>query len=273
MAKPDFQNSRLQAPPRPSPAAPWGWVLVGLLLGALVGVFQWAPARWLAQAVAAGSSQRFLLTDAQGTLWNGSAQLTLSGGQASRDSVRLPGRFYWHVRLGWGYWQVSLRADCCAAQPQLARVIPGWRSWTVQVDASDSYWPAQALAGLGTPWNTVQPQGQIHINTPGLQLQSALQRVRLDGSLTLEVQNLSSRISTLQPLGSYRLEVQGGSTTQMNLRTLNGSLLLQGQGQWADGRFHFEGDARSDADHEAELSNLLNIIGRRDGARSVITLG
>ena len=32
-------------------------------------------------------------------------------------------------------------------------------------------------------------------------------------------------------------------------------------------------DAADEAAHEAELSNLLNIVGRREGARSVITLG
>jgi general secretion pathway protein N len=35
----------------------------------------------------------------------------------------------------------------------------------------------------------------------------------------------------------------------------------------------FRGEARASANEEAALSNLLNIIGRRDGARSVISIG
>jgi general secretion pathway protein N len=35
----------------------------------------------------------------------------------------------------------------------------------------------------------------------------------------------------------------------------------------------FNGEATSAAEHQSALSNLLNIIGRRDGARSVIKLG
>ena len=273
MARPDFQHSRLTVPVRQGPPAPWGWACVGIFLGCLLAIVVWAPARWLTGAVSDWSASRVVLSDAHGTVWNGSAQLTLGGGQDSRDSARLPGRFYWRLRPGLREWQLSLRADCCAEQAQNAHLSPGWNGWTLRLDASDSYWPAEALVGLGTPWNTVQPQGQIHVSTAGLQLQSALQRIRMDGVLTLELQDLSSRLSTLQPLGSYRLDFQGGPTTQLLLRTQSGSLQLQGQGQWAEGRLHFEGDARADADHEAELFNLLNIIGRRDGARSVITLG
>jgi general secretion pathway protein N len=35
----------------------------------------------------------------------------------------------------------------------------------------------------------------------------------------------------------------------------------------------FRGEARSATVDEAALSNLLNIIGRRDGARSIISIG
>ena len=84
---------------------------------------------------------------------------------------------------------------------------------------------------------------------------------------------LSSSLSTLRPLGSYRLLLSGGDQPTLDLRTLQGSLQLQGMGRWTAGHLRFVGEARADAAHEAELSNLLNIMGRRDGARSVITLG
>ena len=74
-------------------------------------------------------------------------------------------------------------------------------------------------------------------------------------------------------LGSYRLLLQGGEQATLDLRTVEGSLQLQGMGRWTAAHLRFVGEARADADHEAELSNLLNIMGQRDGARSVITLG
>jgi general secretion pathway protein N len=36
---------------------------------------------------------------------------------------------------------------------------------------------------------------------------------------------------------------------------------------------HFSGSASAAPDREAALANLLNIIGRRSGARSIITIG
>ena len=46
-----------------------------------------------------------------------------------------------------------------------------------------------------------------------------------------------------------------------------------GTGQWVGGRLRFEGVASAAPDRLEALSNLLNIIGRRDGARSVIKVG
>jgi general secretion pathway protein N len=197
----------------------------------------------------------------------------LAGGGGSRDIVRLPGRVHWDLEAGLGALYVRLRADCCTEQALVLEFRPGWRQWSLQLQPGESHWPAEILAGLGTPWNTVQLRGNLNVSTTGLRVASVLQRVQVEGAMTLDAARLSSRLSTLRPLGSYRLQLQGGEAARLELRTLQGSLQLQGQGQWTAGRLHFEGTASADAAHEAELSNLLNIMGRRDGARSVITLG
>jgi general secretion pathway protein N len=216
-----------------------------------------------------------VLRESQGTLWHGSAQLGLAGGSGSgsSDSARLPGRIQWDLAVGLGGVQLALRADCCTTQAQQLTLTPGLRNWRVSLAAGESTWPAAVLSGLGTPWNTVQLQGPLLLKTPGLSLVSAVDRITLEGSLSVELPALSSRLSTLRPLGSYRLQVSGGEQPSLDLRTLQGSLQLQGTGQWTAAHLRFEGEARADAAHEAELSNLLNIMGRRDGARSVITLG
>jgi general secretion pathway protein N len=151
---------------------------------------------------------------------------------------------------------------------------PGWSHWQLRVDAHESTWPAALLSGLGTPWNTLQPEGALAVSTPGFSLQGALGRWTLEGAVDVQARDLSSRLSTLRPLGSYRLALTGGGQQPgLELSTLRGSLRLSGQGQWTSGRLHFVGEARADEAHQPELSNLLNIMGRRDGARSVISLG
>jgi general secretion pathway protein N len=48
---------------------------------------------------------------------------------------------------------------------------------------------------------------------------------------------------------------------------------LSGQGQWIAQRLRFNGVASAEPARVEALSNLLNIVGRRDGARSIITVG
>ena len=143
----------------------------------------------------------------------------------------------------------------------------------LQVSDSTSTWPAHLLSGLGTPFNTIAPQGELALRTQGLTLDWVAGRLQVAGLAQLDAQDLSSRLSTLRPMGSYRFTLSGGAATELNLSTLQGSLQLSGRGQWVGGKLRFVGEASSTPEHQAALSNLLNIIGRRDGARSVIKLG
>jgi general secretion pathway protein N len=59
----------------------------------------------------------------------------------------------------------------------------------------------------------------------------------------------------------------------LSLSTDSGPLQLSGSGTWGPAGVRFRGEARASEAERAALSNLLNIIGRRDGARSVISIG
>ena len=59
----------------------------------------------------------------------------------------------------------------------------------------------------------------------------------------------------------------------LTLSTLQGHLQLSGSGQWVGLRLRFTGEASANPDHEAALANLLNVIGRRQGTRSLLSLG
>jgi len=269
--------ARTHRSPTASRHGAWAFAAAGALLGALWASVQFAPARWLQQAALAASAGRVELSDASGTLWQGSARLALRGGAGSSDAASLPGRVQWELRPRLDglqpTLQVRLHADCCTHQAQELALVPGLRSWSLQLAPGESTWPAALLAGLGTPWNTVQLQGPLRLSTEGLRLQSSVDRLQVEGALQLDLPGLSSRLSTLRPLGSYRLQLQGGEQPTLVLQTTEGSLQLQGTGRWTAAHLRFEGEARADPAHEAELSNLLNIMGRRDGSRSVITLG
>ncbi|MFM9880772.1 MAG: type II secretion system protein N [Burkholderiaceae bacterium] len=249
----------------------WAWA--GGLLGLLLGLVVFAPAAWLALAVATATQGQVLLADARGSIWQGSAQLVLTGGQGSKDAAALPDRLGWQLRPAWQGLRLALNAPCCTPQPLRLQVQLGLGRIAVQLEDQRSVWPAALLAGLGTPWNTVQAEGELVLASQGLSVEWFEGRLVIGGNAELLAKHLSSRLSTLRPMGSYRMTLSGGTPSNLQLSTLEGALQLSGQGRWVGSRLRFEGTASAAPEREAALSNLLNIIGRRNGAQSLITLG
>jgi len=233
-----------------------------------------APARWLAALVRQASGEHVVLAAPRGGFWQGSAQLVFSGGTGSRDAMALPGQVGWRIRPSWNGLSLQLNAECCAQQPLQLSVMPaGWGGVRLALADGQSQWPAGLLAGLGTPWNTVQVQGQLVASTQGFTVQWRQGALSLAGRVQLDATKISSRLSTLQPMGSYRLTLQGGTSSTLELNTLEGSLQLSGQGQWIGQRLRFDGTASATPESVDSLSNLLNIIGRRNGATAIIKVG
>lgn len=242
---------------------------MGLLLAGVL----FAPARWLATTVEQAAQGRVRLSDARGTVWTGSAQLQLSGGPGSTDSTALPSRVEWRLRPTWNGIVAALGAACCTEQPLLLQISPRWAGARLALTDGQSRWPAALLSGLGTPWNTLQFDGDLLLATQGLSVEWVEGRLSVAGRADLTAQRLSSRLSTLRPMGSYRITLDGGDTPAIRLDTLEGSLQLTGTGQWVGSRLRFSGTATAAPEREAALSNLLNIIGQRSGARSIIKIG
>lgn len=244
------------------------------MLGLLLATSLFAPAAWLSYALASASNGHVLLSDAQGTVWQGSAQLVLSGGAGSRDATTLPGRIQWRLYPSLPMnLQASLQADCCTTQAVNLLISPHWNGATAVVQPSQSTWPATLLAGLGAPFNTIDLQATLKLSTQTLTIIWLDQQLRLEGQAELDALDASTRLSTLRPVGSYRVNLQGGQTPTLSLQTLSGSLQLSGTGQFTRNRWRFNGEASAAPNHEAALSNFLDIIGRRVGPRSIITLG
>jgi general secretion pathway protein N len=254
--------------------------LAGALAGALLALLVWPPAAWLARAAASASGERLLLADARGTLWAGSAVLVLTGGPGSRDAAALPGRVHWTLGLDGAALALTLRQDCCIERALRLRVQGGIGRLRVALPAPAEpgavlgHWPMQALAGLGTPWNTLAPRGTMTLASPGFTAESVQGRWRFSGRLDLALRGTGSRLTTLPVLGDYRLTLQsrddGGAA--LALATDQGALQLSGQGEWAPD-LRFRGQASAAPEAEAALANLLNIIGRRQGAVSLISIG
>lgn len=264
---------------------PRRWSVCGALLGVIGALVLFAPASWLARALAAASDEHVLMVDTRGSVWNGSGVLVLTGGAGSRDAAALPGRLRWQMTpklQGWGLGlQLAARQDCCINGELRFNIKPGLGRVEVSVDTKADWLarlPADLLSGLGTPWNTLQLGGSLRLSARDLKLESVQGRWRQFGELQLDLLNLSSRVSTVAPLGSYRFTVTADTAnpgvSTLRLYTLEGALQLSGVGVLNPaGKSRFTGEAGAAPGREEALNNLLNIIGRRQGARSVLTIG
>jgi general secretion pathway protein N len=140
--------------------------------------------------------------------------------------------------------------------------------------------PAELLAGLGAPWNTLQLSGELLFTSDQLAGVWSTQGLQsLTGRAALQVNHVATALSTVRPLGSYLLTSAGSA---LRLETLGNppneaALILTGTGQIERGRASFQGEALAAKGFEEALSNLLHIVGQwqssTDGrSRSILTL-
>jgi general secretion pathway protein N len=237
------------------------WLVLAALTVALT-VLVFLPAAWLSPLVEKQTGGRLTLGDAQGTLWRGSAFVGGAPGEGGAVTPLLPGRFSWRlsplVLLG----QVHMELANPEALSQPVRLDGSWSQW--QVSPGELLLPAEGLAGLGAPLNTLAPSGTIRLKWNMLDLMRQQQMVAVNGRTVLSMTDMGSRMSPVKPLGSYEMAMDWrGQQADMSLRTVRGALLLSGSGALKDGRLQFSGQAEAASGYEDTLGNLLNLLGQR----------
>ena len=286
---------------------------VGAAIGALVGIVAALPASLLANAVASATNDTFVLAEAEGTVWSGSAIAVLTGGQGSKDASVLPTRLEWTLRPRWLGLSLHLTQDCCLAHGldvSVRRTLDAWQVNVVAPDERDKpaaptekvqpgggadatalaaatpagQWPMAWLEGRGFPWNTIHPGGVLTLSTHNLQFSLKGGHWTTLGSAQVEIRQASSRLTTLDSLGTYRILIQPDPSTQIKpgdgatrdlvwISTTDGALQINGRGLIGATGFRLRAEATAATGSEAALDNLLNLIGRRSGAMSVISIG
>lgn len=248
------------------------WLIAGIISIAIT-LMAFCPASWISHIVEEKSAGRLALGDPQGTLWRGSA--FIGGAPSGRSAVTplLPGRFSWRLSPAVLLGQVDAEFSNPEALSQTITIKGDWSQW--QVSPATIKLPADRLVGLGAPLNTMQPAGQMQLSWSPLQLVRDGQQVRVNGLMTLDMQDMSSRLSPIKPLGSYQLLLDWhGQQAQLTLKTEKGPMLLSGSGQLNNGRLQFSGKADAEVGQESRLANLLSLLGqrRREGGREVTAL-
>ena len=251
--------------------------LVILLAAGLVSialtVLAFCPAAWLSSALEKQTGGRLTLGDAQGTLWRGSAFIGVAPGRNDPVTPLLPGRFAWRISPLLLLGQVDVELENKESLEQPLKITGGWSQWQFSPDAVQL--PAERLAGLGAPLNTIQPSGQMKLSWGPMQLARQGQSVALTGAMNMDLTDIASRLSQIRPLGAYRIAVNfNGTDANMELKTSSGPMLLSGTGTLKNGQFHFSGQAEAEEGQEQKLANLLNLLGQhhKDGNKDVFAL-
>ncbi len=218
------------------------------------------PVSFISPQIEKMSACKIKLYQVQGTLWNGSSSIGLSElneAGACKAPSAITERLYWKTSCQ------LLSAQChtdisVSRSQQPIRIVFGFKG--VQIQNNQIQLPANLLESLGSPWNSLHPQGLLDIHWNDLNFSK-----NSDGMVSVKVVNLSSSISKVAPLGSYELKISLNNPISANLITLNGPLILNGQGQFINQALHFEGNASSTPEAKNSLTGLISVIGIKNG--------
>ncbi len=238
----------------------WIWLLFLVVVGGTL-LFN-VPATWVAQRLAREPGVKLLLTNAEGVWWDGAADIFLLSAQQTLG--RIPGRVHWRMRLSTQGLHWMLEDSDTRFLPQPLQGTLGWS--VLRVQGGQLNFPASLLLGLGAPFNTLQLTGALQLQWNALEWSWTGKATRQLTTVTLQANNLGSRLTPIKPLGSYTLRLSLGPLGgRLDLETVVGPLLLQGQGTLGGGRWGFDGTATANDAQAPQLLGLLSILGRRDG--------
>src|SRR6267378_2468512 len=128
--------------------------------------------------------------------------------------------------------------------------------------------PRHRVAGLGAPRLQRRPRDDARAGTrrvahPGLR----------HGARQIDWRDARSALSTVAPLGSYRLRITGaGAPPTMELVTLSGPLQMQGKGTMQGSRIRFNGIAGAEPAMWPALNGLLGVLGMRSGDKVLLAI-
>jgi general secretion pathway protein N len=235
------------------------YVIFGVVFYLLFLVIE-MPASWFAWGMQKYSQGAVRLDPMGGGLWHGNGRMVVYYPRTMPHDL---GNVQWSINPLWlftGHIQTSWRTDAPDLRIDTTlRLGPGG----VTLLDTDAALPAQAMVAFYPAASLISPQGQLRLQIPKLTADSN----GITGDADVQWQNAGSSLTTVQPLGDYRLQISGtGGAANLKLSTQRGALELTGQGNWqaADGRFQFSGYA-SPRERSADLAPLLKLLGDDQG--------
>jgi general secretion pathway protein N len=250
-----------------------------LVFACVAVIIRQMPISWVSGALASQTGCRVMLQQPIGTIWQGSAALAFSEPNATeggcRDPMSVTERFHWSTSC-------KLLSMTCNTELQFAAFeqaqLISWSLSKTQIAANEIKLPANVLEGLGNPWSTLRPRGELgarwtDINLAGLMANLpgfGAGNTPSSGVIRIIISNLTSPISPVKPLGGYEIAANIADTgMNWTLSTTSGPLLLKGQGEFSNKAgskaMQFSGEASASPESQESLIGLLSLLGKKEG--------
>jgi general secretion pathway protein N len=223
-----------------------------------VAVLIWNyPVYAVSEKIESASAGKLRVLDSSGSIWNGQLHLGLFDGTkmyAIADAVKWKLQFL----LNDHWLGVDLEHPIF-----LKPVHLGIGSQGVHSSGGELRIPASWLGALGVPFNTIRPEGMLHLSWVEWRSGESIEAV-------LTWIDAQSALTSVRPIGEYVVALTGNpdTTITLSLSTSKGPLILDGNGNWTKERgFVFNGYASAQEPSKEALTGLLSQMGRHEGDR------
>ncbi|MBI5660290.1 MAG: type II secretion system protein N [Nitrosomonadales bacterium] len=215
-----------------------------------------APASLLDLCLQYASGGRLVLANAGGTVWDGSAIPALR--PRNGPVLALP-PLRWEIAvlpLFGGTIRSRLQWGAPPSAPAMDAILSFDRA---ELHRAQLVLPARIVEEISPMLKPAQFRGQLRMQSEKLIITGR----GVEGSATVDWLLAGSALSSVDPLGNYRLALSGaGERIRIGLSTASGKLLLEGQGNWSATRgLEFRGRAQASPENRDDLAELLRNLG------------
>lgn len=232
------------------------YVLAGIGLYAVCLIVT-APASMMEWMLPRLTNHRVVLVQPEGGLWHGKAHNLMV--KMADGRIRSMGSVNWEILfLPLLKLELAARVEVDDGQNRSSGIIAGGFG-KVRLRQMSATLPASILPEFMPTWQIWKPGGSLFFRAS----EFAISQQGIRGAAELEWRHASLGMSRVNPLGEYRVNIQGDQKiAQISVSTISGALHFVGKGEWSGANgLSFRGTAHADAMRKVELQDLLRFLG------------